>query len=108
MRARTTPSNLFLAFLLGGLGVLILHTTVGHLEAVGSVRGTPTFDDYLVLEEARALIEELAAELVISFETIESRSRELVGAAAFRNHTNDAWREALLRALEQIRDEQRR
>jgi two-component system, cell cycle response regulator len=29
MRARTTPSTLFLAFLLGGLGVLILHTTVG-------------------------------------------------------------------------------
>jgi two-component system, cell cycle response regulator len=29
MRARTTPSNLFLAFLLGGLGVLILHTTAG-------------------------------------------------------------------------------
>jgi diguanylate cyclase (GGDEF)-like protein len=29
MRARTTPSNLVLAFLLGGLGVLVLHTTVG-------------------------------------------------------------------------------
>jgi len=29
MRARTTPSNLLLAFLLGGLGVLVLHTTVG-------------------------------------------------------------------------------
>jgi two-component system, cell cycle response regulator len=29
MRARNTPSNLFLAFLLGGLGVLVLHTTVG-------------------------------------------------------------------------------
>jgi two-component system, cell cycle response regulator len=33
MRARTTPANLFLAFLLGGLGVLVLHMTVqfgGH------------------------------------------------------------------------------
>jgi two-component system, cell cycle response regulator len=29
MRVRTTPSTLFLAFLLGGLGVLVLHTTVG-------------------------------------------------------------------------------
>ena len=29
MRTRTTPSNLFLAFLLGGLGVLVLHMTVG-------------------------------------------------------------------------------
>jgi two-component system cell cycle response regulator len=28
MRTRTTPANLFLAFLLGGLGVLVLHTTV--------------------------------------------------------------------------------
>jgi diguanylate cyclase (GGDEF)-like protein len=28
MRARTTSSNLLLAFLLGGLGVLVLHTTV--------------------------------------------------------------------------------
>jgi hypothetical protein len=86
----------------------ILHTTVRDLEAAGSVRGSPTFDDYLALEEARALIEELAAELDISFETIERRSRELVGAAAFRNYTNDAWREALLGALTQIRDEHRR
>jgi two-component system cell cycle response regulator len=29
MRARTTSSNLLLAFLLGGLGVLVLHMTVG-------------------------------------------------------------------------------
>ena len=28
MRARTTSSNLLLALLLGGLGVLVLHTTV--------------------------------------------------------------------------------
>jgi diguanylate cyclase (GGDEF)-like protein len=38
MRARTTPSTLFLAFLLGGLGVLVLHTTVGlggaHLDGL--------------------------------------------------------------------------
>jgi hypothetical protein len=86
----------------------ILHTTVGDLEAVGSGRGAPTFDDYLALEEARALIEELAGELDISFETVKGRSRELVGAAAFRNYTNNAWREALLGALEQIRDEYRR
>ncbi|MCZ7537467.1 MAG: hypothetical protein M5T61_17215 [Acidimicrobiia bacterium] len=86
----------------------ILRTTVGALEAAGSGRATPTLDDYLALEEAQTLIEELAAELGISFETIEGRSRELVGAAAFRNYTNDAWREALVRALEQIRDEQRR
>ena len=29
MRTRTTSSNLLLAFLLGGLGVLVLHMTVG-------------------------------------------------------------------------------
>jgi hypothetical protein len=41
MRARTTPSNLFLAFLLGGLGVLVLHTTVG----LGGAHLNDLFDD---------------------------------------------------------------
>jgi diguanylate cyclase (GGDEF)-like protein len=41
MRARTTPSNLFLAFLLGGLGVLVLHTTVG----LGGTRLNHLFDN---------------------------------------------------------------
>jgi diguanylate cyclase (GGDEF)-like protein len=43
MRARTTPSNLFLAFLLGGLGVLVLHTTVG----LGGHRADGLIDDYV-------------------------------------------------------------
>jgi len=41
MRARTTPSNLFLAFLLGGLGVLVLHTTAG----LGGSRFNGLLDD---------------------------------------------------------------
>jgi two-component system, cell cycle response regulator len=41
MRARTTPSNLFLAFLLGGLGVLVLHTTVN----LGGERLNDLFDN---------------------------------------------------------------
>jgi two-component system cell cycle response regulator len=41
MRARTTPSTLFLAFLLGGLGVLVLHTTVG----LGGHRADGLIDD---------------------------------------------------------------
>jgi diguanylate cyclase (GGDEF)-like protein len=41
MRARTTPQNLFLAFLLGGLGVLVLHTTV----SLGGHRADGLIDD---------------------------------------------------------------
>jgi two-component system, cell cycle response regulator len=41
MRARTTPSTLFLAFLLGGLGVLVLHTTAG----LGGHRSDGLFDN---------------------------------------------------------------
>jgi len=41
MRARTTPSNLLLAFLLGGLGVLVLHTTVG----LGGTHPNDLFDN---------------------------------------------------------------
>jgi two-component system cell cycle response regulator len=41
MRARTTPANLLLAFLLGGLGVLVLHTTIG----LGGHRADGLVDD---------------------------------------------------------------
>jgi diguanylate cyclase (GGDEF)-like protein len=41
MRARTTSPTLFLAFLLGGLGVLVLHTTVG----LGGRQLNGLFDD---------------------------------------------------------------
>jgi two-component system, cell cycle response regulator len=41
MRARTTSPTLFLAFLLGGLGVLVLHTTVG----LGGEELNGLFDD---------------------------------------------------------------
>jgi two-component system, cell cycle response regulator len=41
MRARTTSPTLFLAFLLGGLGVLVLHTTVG----LGGEHLNGLFDD---------------------------------------------------------------
>jgi two-component system cell cycle response regulator len=53
MRARTTPSNLFLAFLLGGLGVLVLHLTV-HLGG-HSADGLIDDDDYNVLMFGAAL-----------------------------------------------------
>jgi two-component system, cell cycle response regulator len=53
MRARTTPANLFLAFLLGGLGVLVLHLTVG----LGGSHLNGLFDDgvYNVLMFGAAL-----------------------------------------------------
>jgi two-component system cell cycle response regulator len=41
MRARTTPATLFLASLLGGLGVLVLHLTVGF----GGTHTNGLFDD---------------------------------------------------------------
>src|ERR1039457_1224069 len=41
MRARTTSPTLFLAFLLGGLGVLVLHTTIG----LGGRQLNGLFDD---------------------------------------------------------------
>jgi two-component system cell cycle response regulator len=41
MRTRSTPSTLFLAFLVGGLGVLALHTSVGF----GGARLNGLFDD---------------------------------------------------------------
>jgi two-component system cell cycle response regulator len=53
MRARTTPSNLFLAFLLGGLGVLVLHLTV-HLGG-HSADGLIDDDVYNVLMFGAAL-----------------------------------------------------
>ncbi len=56
MRARTTSSMLFLACLLGGLGVLVLHTTVG----LGGSHTDELFDDYvynaLMLGAASAVI----------------------------------------------------
>ncbi len=56
MRARTTSSMLFLACLLGGLGVLVLHTTVG----LGGPHTDELFDDYvynaLMLGAASAVI----------------------------------------------------
>jgi two-component system, cell cycle response regulator len=41
MRARTTPSTLFLACLIGGLGVLVLHMTIG----LGGSHTNGLFDD---------------------------------------------------------------
>jgi two-component system cell cycle response regulator len=43
MRARTTPAMLFLASLLGGVGVLVLHLTVG----LGGPGTNELFDDYV-------------------------------------------------------------
>jgi two-component system, cell cycle response regulator len=43
MRARATPQTLFLSCLLGGLGVLVLHTTLG----LGGSTSNEAFDDFV-------------------------------------------------------------
>jgi two-component system cell cycle response regulator len=72
MRSRTTPSNLFLAFLLGGLGVLVLHMTVqlgGH--AAGGPIDDGVYDllmfgaSFAVIARAVAFKEQRAAWLAL-------------------------------------------
>jgi hypothetical protein len=86
----------------------ILKTSVDALEAAPAHTGAMTLDEYLILEEARDVIEQCARDLDIPFDDVQRHARKLVGAAAFRNRTNAAWHDALIAALARIRDERRR
>ena len=85
----------------------ILNTSIADLEASSARAAAMTLDDYLVSDEARAFIDVCARELGMPLDHVRFRARELVAAAAFRNRTHEAWRDAVLAALNRIRNERR-
>lgn len=85
----------------------ILNTSVESLEAVGTATTEMSLDDFLVLDEARAIIDDYARQLQLPVGEVRRRARDLIGAGAFRNRNEDAWKAALRAALDRIRDEHR-
>lgn len=83
----------------------ILDMSVEMLEVTS--RGVPrlTFDEFLVTEEARHIIDDYTQELGLGLEALGRRAKDLIGATAFRNQTEEAWADALRAALERIRHE---
>lgn len=79
----------------------ILDTSVEELEAQGSVAGM-SLHDFLVLEEARRIIDAFTWEHNFTTSEVEVQVRELLGSGVFRNQTESSWMEALHAALERI------
>ena len=85
--------------------VAILGTSVENLEAASASTGMMSLDNFLVLQEAKNIIDECARELGLRFDDVERQARDLIGAGAFRNQTENAWLDALGAALDRIRNE---
>lgn len=81
----------------------ILKSSIPDLEAIGTAGGGElSLEAFLVLDEARRVIEAFAEEHRMNTVEVSTRAQESLAMTAFRNQTETSWIEALHAVLDRI------